>query len=289
MARSTVNIGGIPCAVQSPDVRRAIRGVLEQIRKRAPDDFTRLRRRVLRFAPPTARSARGVQSVWRPSRARRRKTDPDPCGVVEIVEHCPAPVAIVAHELGHACTRRDDFARREASASGDGALASELCADYYAYKWGFGRDLAKARRDGHLAHHGPPPNSQFARGPFPDGQLRRYRVTPDFFIQFVRAETPPAEPPAGPASRPEASADSGVTQLLIVSREQPHLYDYAVAEFSRVPGLRIIRDRRRSQRAEAPPGVQRRPDDRRRRAEVDALIRGTGSAIVPVQRKKPGS
>jgi hypothetical protein len=277
MARSALKIDGIRCTVKSPDVRRAVRVVLEQIRKRAPDDFARLRKRVRGFVPLPTAAGTGAQAIWRPAgRARAgRRLDPNATGTIKISETCTAAVAIVAHQLGHACTRREDFDPRCASAGGDAAVADELCADYYAYRWGFGRDVSKARRDGHMAHHAPPPQSEFALGPFPDGHLRRYRVTSEFFIEFVRAE-PPGDAGAD-------SGESGVRQLLIVNREQPHLYDYAVAEFSRVPGLRIIRDRRQR----PGPGAPRGTGERRHHGEVDALIRDTGSAIVSLPPKKP--
>jgi hypothetical protein len=286
MRRSPVTIDGIVCVVQSPDVRRAIRTVLEQIKKRYPEDFARIRGRVRRIAPLAGVRAGRAQSAWHESaRSRTRsRTDGSSPGVLKVAEDCTAAVAVIAHELGHVCTRQEDFERREASASGDSALAKELCADRYAYRWGFGRDVSKARRDGHMAHHGPPPSSEFALGPFPDGQLRRYRVTPDFVIEFVRAEPPPADDAPGTAAMPE----SGVKQLLIVSREQPHLYDYAVAEFSRVPGLRIIRDRRGGERA---PKTRRpeRPVGDRRRVDIDTVIQKSGSAIVAVPRKASDS
>jgi hypothetical protein len=35
----------------------------------------------------------------------------------------------------------------------DDEWASELAADYYAYKWGFGRAIAKDRPQRHIGHH----------------------------------------------------------------------------------------------------------------------------------------
>jgi hypothetical protein len=147
---------------------------LRQINERFPQDFDRLRERIvmMRLLPRT-KFADGTRGEWlaRDGRAVYPETDPTPpppnvsaqidecvCGILELPE-----VGLVtedsltghtAHELGHACTLQADIARRQAPEDGWG---SEAAADWYAYKWGFGRFIAGVRKTREFGHHGPGP------------------------------------------------------------------------------------------------------------------------------------
>jgi hypothetical protein len=155
--------------------------VLRQIASRAPKDLARLRGRVRRFAPlPRSERRRRI-----PGRFFQHSHDFESPGVVQIDASNPALVALVAHELGHACTREEQFDRR--TPDNDEEWASEMCADYYAYKWGFGRAIAARRRRRELAHHGPTPRQEFTLESGED--VARYRVTRRFYIHFVQSET----------------------------------------------------------------------------------------------------
>ena len=174
----------IPCRMVNPRICRSIARVLRQIRQRAPEDFTRLRSLVRGFVPlPREDERDGTMGRWRSNRADTY--DFDAQGVVQLSPASGAPVAVVAHELGHVCTRDADFENR--NDSGDDEWASEMCADWYAYKWGFGRQIARHRRSRSLAHHGPPPRSEFTMS-F-GGHVSRYRVTRGFRVRFLQTET----------------------------------------------------------------------------------------------------
>jgi len=67
----------------------------------------------------------------------------------------------VAHEFGHAVASYEDQARRQAP---DDEWASELTADWYAYKWGFGRDVARDRPTRRFGHHCVGPGQKISLG-----------------------------------------------------------------------------------------------------------------------------
>jgi hypothetical protein len=100
----------------------------------------------------------------------------------------PAALGVVAHELGHAATRRfDDLPRRQAPSD---EWASELTADWYAYRWGFGRQVAHFRKHRDWGHHCVGPGGKFSMDyPCRDGRLRRFyfRVTRNFCVRRVRS------------------------------------------------------------------------------------------------------
>ena len=78
-------------------------------------------------------------------------------------------------------------------------------------------------------------------------------------------------------------------EVFVVARYNPQLYDYLQREFSHEERIRIIMDRRvsdRRQRADASPG-ERRQSDRRRHPHVDANLRDRGFVIL--QRGNGGS
>ena len=71
--------------------------------------------------------------------------------------------------------------------------------------------------------------------------------------------------------------------LMVVSRDNPGLYDYAVREFADSDEIKVVLDRRTADRRDAgtPPAVnvERRRSDRRRYA-VDHRLRTIGWAFV---------
>jgi hypothetical protein len=71
--------------------------------------------------------------------------------------------------------------------------------------------------------------------------------------------------------------------LMVVSRDNPGLYDYAVREFADSDEIKVVLDRRTGDRREAgnPPAadLERRRSDRRRYA-VDHRLRTIGWAFV---------
>lgn len=120
------SIYGIPCLVQSPKLREAIRFVLNQIRTHAPEDFKRIQRRVIRFGD------RNSASGWK-KQTMARFLNFSGTGVIEFSKKIrPEDLKLsVAHELGHACGRPRDVRKRHGQ--------HEFIADDYSHKWGFGR------------------------------------------------------------------------------------------------------------------------------------------------------
>ena len=157
---------GIPCAVDNPDICAAIDTVLDSIRERAPRDLERVRARVVGFEALTPQECGYGTCGWfkhLPLRLIKHPVfgdvleDDDQCqGIIALAPDADV-VAVAAHELGHAATTEDDMIRRQAP---DEEWASELAADYYAYKWGFGRAIAKQRPRRYIGHHAAGPGQR---------------------------------------------------------------------------------------------------------------------------------
>lgn len=160
-------------------MRQSIQIILDEIRESFPCDFQRIHQRVEGFEP-LRRTADGTEGEWVASKGGAIMYDFESSGVIRLLEKLDSPVAVIAHELGHVCTREEDFTRRDGF---DSAWASELCADYYAYKWGFGRAIARHRPFRDLSHHGPAPNQVFTIEDSHAGRVHRYRVTRHFYIR----------------------------------------------------------------------------------------------------------
>jgi len=186
-------IYGIPCSVKSDELRQAIRIVLRQIRQRAPEDFRRIQARVRRFVPWSCKekSEGNLGGSF-----RQAPYDFETPSVVKLSEGTPLSISIIAHELGHACTREDDWLQRlDALGAWDEFIdgAGELCANYYAYKWGFGRRVGQERRFLTTAHQRLAPGSFFTVGPDGRGMIRSYRIDRRFRIRLVSTKKESAE------------------------------------------------------------------------------------------------
>src|SRR5689334_2562443 len=121
----------IPCAIATPRICRAIDLVLRRIADRAPADLERLRTRVSRFIDvPISEDTQGDEVAGAFTNHDFYDFD-TPCEVY-IAKGRRNYLPVVAHELGHACTREDNFFERDGF---DGEWASEMAADFYAYLW----------------------------------------------------------------------------------------------------------------------------------------------------------
>lgn len=187
--KSMTPILGIPSSLGRGQLRGAVRAVLAQIESRDPTDLERIRRRVKEIRPLFGRwREEGTLGVWVADEGGIGNFDFTSTGVVGLALDLHDPVAVVAHEFGHVCTQEEDFLKREAAGS---EWASELCADYYAYKWGFGRIIARQRPRREFSHHGPTPGQEVTiEHSAGDRILYRYRVTRSFMIRLVQTETP---------------------------------------------------------------------------------------------------
>ncbi len=206
MSAKQTSILGFKCTLENPRLRRIVRQVLTQIKKRAPEDHERLRSGVVGIDPLSAHETEdgtvghtisvrpndygNLVELWRsaPSieEAARISSLQDPRNWPKCVRLWDGPYddgttdsalrALVAHELGHVTTTSEDVESRESQSD---EWATEACAERYAYKWGFGRDCAKARKHRQLAHHGPGP------GQVIEMYGRRYRMTRSFHLREV--------------------------------------------------------------------------------------------------------
>jgi hypothetical protein len=189
---------GAPCSVRgAPAVCAQVERVIKAVR-RFPRDYSRLSARVAGFRLLTRRECAegtrgefkrlGPRLVPHPVFGEVFEDDQDCRGVIFFARDVDP--GVIAHEFGHAVSTDADMARRRAP---DDEWASELAADWYAYKWGFGRDVARARSSRRLGHHGPGPGQLIGLGE------RWYRAS----RRFVMAA---AEPPAW------AKEDGGVAE-----------------------------------------------------------------------------
>jgi hypothetical protein len=188
-------IRGIHCTLKVPASRRIVADVLRQIERVSPKDFKRLREVVALIRPlPRAKLADGTIGEWLgktfeeanagadffsfPAEIRLR-WDEWATGTVELVEATQTDAhglaALAAHEFGHACTRQDDLRRRNAPSD---EWASEAAADWYAYRWGFGELIRRARKLTNWGHHGAEPRRTIWLGD------EAYRVSRNFVYHY---------------------------------------------------------------------------------------------------------
>lgn len=184
---SPKTILGLRCSLDE-EFGEVVRKVLRQIQRRSPRDFQRLCEAVRDIVPLTGHEeADGTLGEFTrcpvpeniaDDRAQWDKWNdcwPHP-GVVKVSTHAEFLAGVLAHEFGHACTRWEDLERRRAPTD---EWASELAADWYAYKWGFGRLIAREKKTRDLLHHGPCPG-ETCELEKPDGSRQRFRVTRSF-------------------------------------------------------------------------------------------------------------
>ncbi len=182
----TKSILGVPCSLRSATMRAAVEQVLQQIQQRQPKDFARLVPLVRDITlVPKRDIAAGVMGEWQRD---NRYVDPDYLiamgrgdevgrGVLLLTDAPSDELsAIIAHEFGHVCTRDEDLQRR---GDVDGEWASEFAADWYAYRWGYGRMIACNRKTRHLLHHGATPGQVF------EVDDQRYRLSRNFVVHRI--------------------------------------------------------------------------------------------------------
>jgi hypothetical protein len=177
----------IPCYFRNFQCLTSARRTLQQIKDRCPKDLMRLQSNV-RKIQPFDDADEGDLGIWI---ADKPTEDPatwdyglgDTPGVIKIVENEPLEdlPGLLAHELGHAAIRFED---RERRGSISDEWQSELAADWYAYKWGFGRLIAKQRKTRDRLHHGPTPGHTFKE--LINGKISHYRITRSFVAHLVR-------------------------------------------------------------------------------------------------------
>ena len=195
---------GIPCGIPSRKVREAVDTVLAAI-ARHPRDWARLRRRIRSFEFVEGEARPGVQGEWVVDANEVREFYRDQMrrfeagiqnavgearfhvrGVVLLARDAVGMdprnlVGLVAHECGHVATRERDFEARQRVFS-DREWSSELCADKYAYRWGFEQAIRASAKTRCFAHHCVLPGETIEL----DGAM--LRVDRNFFVRPVRRD-----------------------------------------------------------------------------------------------------
>jgi hypothetical protein len=186
-------IFGIPCRLKTARARRAVRDVLRQIRARHPKDFAKLQMLVREIRPVTKQeAANGTLGEWKADHEDPYDqstwgygcSDTDTPGVMFVSEHDHGLDlrGVIAQEFGHACSSELDRSRRYGPNTFiKDEWASELAADWFAYKWGFGRVIARDRKFRDWRHHAPAPGSRFSVTV--DSVEHHFRVTRNFVIR----------------------------------------------------------------------------------------------------------
>lgn len=197
---------GIPCEIRSERIRRGIGRVLRAIR-RHPRDWARVRRRVLAFRYIEKVPSDETVARWLIDEDEARRIGPhrgrpqtwgraegrwNAHGWVEIRRRearvdLSDIVATIAHECGHVATRERDFGKRD-SCYTDSEWASEMSADFYAFKWGFEKELRKHNQERRLGHHGGLPGEIIAIDAIPEMDMpeQRLKVDRNFYLRRVR-------------------------------------------------------------------------------------------------------
>jgi hypothetical protein len=164
-------IDGIPCTIRSRKVEAAIRTVFAAI-QRHPRDWNRLRTRLLGIDwLPREEGRDGTMGEWvadadfdYPGTEEHFRTRGE-IWLSRTLARYPLDrvIATVAHECGHVATRWRDFDARE-RVSGDSEWSSELCADMYAFRWGFEQQIRADGPHRALGHHCAPPGEVLGAG-----------------------------------------------------------------------------------------------------------------------------
>ena len=188
MQSESVNkpVFAIPCYV-TDNLRKGVKKTLQQIQDKYPKDFLRLQK-LVRAIQPYDDAEEGDVGIWKEdspiygNRATLDNSYGETPGVINLVEDIQIEdlPGILAHELGHAATRPEDLERRGPISD---EWQSELAADWYAYKWGFGRHIARQRKNRAWLHHGPPPGSSFTVS-YGD-TVCHYRITRNFVAHLI--------------------------------------------------------------------------------------------------------
>ncbi len=177
----------IPCISCNLFVIDSIKTTLDRIRSKAPEDYDRLVVQVIAFVV-CEMEEENTNGMW--MRLRRCEDFRRTAGLAFLASpglvllrkgfQTEELVALIAHELGHAATVYADYMRR-------GPVSEEwqweLAAAWYAYKWGFGREIARHRKNRDWGHHYAGPGKIVLE--FSPRDVYCYKVTRNFVARLV--------------------------------------------------------------------------------------------------------
>lgn len=149
-------IKGIICTLKSPVAVRLVEKFLNEIAKNYPKDFQKIRSKTTHIVrvPKKDMKNRILGQVVRNDGVREwAEFAKVSVRIDESIKDKEHLLVVVAHEFGHVCTTEFDMLRRCAPVE---EFASEAAADWYAYKWGYGKISRKinVKHERDLLHNG---------------------------------------------------------------------------------------------------------------------------------------
>jgi len=173
---------GIPCIGCSKLFLKAIETTLNRIRSKAPKDYKRLIDVVQAFVACEMEDESICGGWVRTQDAAYAYDLEEVSGRILLNKNLQVDLltSVVAHELGHAATRFEDKANRGPMSE---EWQSECAADWYAYKWGFGQEIARRRHLRNWMHHGAGPGKIFEE--IVDGVAYKYKLSRNFVARLI--------------------------------------------------------------------------------------------------------
>ena len=181
-----IAIRSIRCNISNRRLYVTVNEVLRQIKRRRPEDYLRIKRRLkaIKWLPKKEeQKSPATLGRIRPRERHHISYGYGYEGVGDLYlarrlskEEAWVWRAVIAHEFGHIAATLWDLRRTKAP---EANWASELTADWYAYRWGFGHDVRRFMRRRALVHH------FFAPGEEREYDGCRYRVTRHFVVHLI--------------------------------------------------------------------------------------------------------
>lgn len=204
---SECRVYGIPVRVENVRIRNVIRRVLRAIASR-PRDWARIRRRIRAFEYFTTSEEPGTLGQWVVDVEQARKLNPQsgrpstwgrPEGMwqaggwIKLSRQVARMgwvhlVATIAHECGHVATRASEFEKRDGV---DSEWASEMCADWHAFRWGFEKQIRAHAPRRSIAHHAALPGEVISMDG-PEGS-QSWKVDRCFYLRPISRRPKPTE------------------------------------------------------------------------------------------------
>jgi hypothetical protein len=149
-------IKGIICTLKNPVAVRLVEKFLNEIAKNYPKDFQKIRSKtthIVRVPKKDMKDGTSGQVVRNDGVREWAEFAKVSVRIDESIKDKEHLLVVVAHEFGHVCTTEFDMLRRCAPVE---EYAGEAAADWYAYKWGYGKISRKinVKYPRVLLHHG---------------------------------------------------------------------------------------------------------------------------------------